>query len=54
MLIDANTAVHKQNALSLISEIFVGGSDFSDMIYSSACVGHVQSLIAKKYLATIL
>ena len=47
-----NTAVRKRNALTLIPEI-VEESDFSDLAYNSTYVNDVQSLIAKKYFATI-
>ena len=44
--------MRRQNALTLISD-FVEENDFSDTDYNSAYVSDVQSLIAKKYFATI-
>ena len=48
-----NSAVRRQNALTLISEI-VEENDFSDTAYNSTYVSDVQSLIVKKYFAAIL
>ena len=46
---DMHTAVRRQNALTLISEI-VEESDYSDATYNSTYVSDVQSLIAKNTL----
>ena len=46
-----NAAVHRQNTLTLISEI-VEESDFSETAYNATSVSDVQSMIAKNYFAT--